>query len=178
MESIYEPIETELKAFTQPHLLAPELWRKFHLDGLDNVDFSKWERVKMMDENGDLSDETKKITAKYGGIYLYSIEPDVIPECGCYIMYIGKATKTQNWSLRTRVRSYKNQFGKDYSRPRIHNLFKRWGKYVYVHYLPVQDSNEVIEELETRLIACIVPPCNPEIRDAAVKREVKAFSTF
>jgi hypothetical protein len=62
LESIYGPIESELKSYTQTFLLAPELWQKFHFDGVDNVDFTKWKRVKMMDEDGNLSEETKKNT--------------------------------------------------------------------------------------------------------------------
>jgi len=178
LESIYGSIESELQSFKISYILAPELWGKFHTEGLDNLNFSKWKRVKMMDENGDLSDETNKIPTTHGGIYLYSIMPNVIPECGCYIMYIGMASKTTSANLRQRVRSYKKQFGDEYTRARIHNLFVRWGKYVYVHYLPVASNNESIEELEDRLIACFVPPCNPDIRDANVKRAVKAFSEF
>ena len=178
MESIYGSIESELQSFKNSYILAPELWEKFHTEGIDNLDFSKWKRVKMMDENGDLSDETNKIPSTHGGIYLYSIMPNVVPECGCYIMYIGMASKTKSENLRYRVRSYKNQFGEEFTRHRIHNLFVRWGKYVYVHYLPVASSKEIIVELENRLIACLVPPYNPDIRDANVKRAVKAFSEF
>jgi hypothetical protein len=93
-------------------------------------------------------------------------------------MYIGMASKTQNENLRVRVRSYKQQFGDNYSRDRIHDLFVKWGKFVQVHYLPLQHKKELIVELEPRLIACFVPPLNPDIRDASVKRRVKAFSTF
>ena len=178
MESIYGSIKSELQSFKNSYILAPELWEKFHTEGLDNLDFSKWKRVKMMDENGDLSDETNKIPSSYGGIYLYSIMPNVIPECGCYIMYIGMASKTKSENLRHRVRSYKSQFGEKFTRRRIHNLFLRWGKYVHVHYLPVASNKENIEELEERLIACFVPPYNSDIRDANVKRAVKAFGEF
>ena len=178
MESIYGSIESELQSFKISYILAPELWGKFHTEGIDDLDFSKWKRAKMMDEKGFLSDETNEIPSELGGIYLYSIMPNVIPGCGCYIMYIGMASKTPSENLRYRVRSYKKQFGDEYTRDRIHNLFVRWGKYVYVHYLPVASNKEIIEELEERLIACFVPPCNSDIRDANVKRAVKAFGEF
>ena len=178
MESIYGSIESELQSFGKSFILAPELWRKFHIDGIDNIDFSKWKRVKMMDDNGKLSGYTNEIPSQYGGIYLYSIMPEIIPGCGCYIMYIGMASKTQNENLRVRVRSYKSQFGENYTRDRVHNLFDKWGEYVYVYYLPVEASTEAIEDLETRLIACFLPPCNSDIRDAVVKRKVKAFGSL
>jgi hypothetical protein len=178
LESIYGSIQSELPSFKQPYILAPELWQKFHIDGLTGFDFSKWKRVRMMEEDGSLSDETKEIPSIYGGIYIYCILPGIIPECGVYVMYIGKASKTISENLRSRVRSYKAQFGEAYTRDRVHNLFARWGKYVYAYYLPVKSDSETIEELETRLIACFVPPCNADIRDPVVKRAVKAFGSF
>lgn len=137
MESIYTPIESELQNYIRRFYLVPELWNKFNLSELQNIDFSKWQVAKMLDNDGNLSPETNKIPTKYGGIYVYTISPPVIPDCGTYIMYIGMASKTDSQNLRYRVRSYKTQFGEDYTRDRIHNLFSRWGEYVYVHYLPV-----------------------------------------
>ena len=178
MASIYEPIESDVSGFKKCFYLVPELWDKFNCNGLDNIDFSKWKRIKVMDESGEFSEELKRIPTAYGGIYVYCIVPNVIPNCGCFISYIGMASKTPTENLRRRVRSYKYELGAGYKRDRIHNLFVRWGQYIYVYYLPVNASNEIIEELETRLIGCHVPPCNPEIRDAAVKRKIKAFSEF
>ena len=34
------------------------------------------------------------------------------------------------------------------------------------------------KELETRLIGSLIPPCNADIRDVAVKERVKAFAEF
>jgi len=64
LESIYGSIESELQALKKTYILAPELWQKFHAEDLGNIDFSKWLRVKMLDENGELSDETNKIPLK------------------------------------------------------------------------------------------------------------------
>lgn len=178
MASIYEPIISEFPGFKKSFYLIPELWEKFKIDDLNNVDFSKWKNIKIMNESGEFSDELKKIPNRYGGIYVYCIAPSTIPGCGSYIAYVGMASKTPNENLRKRVQSYQGELGEGYRRDRIHNLFVRWGKYIYVHYLPMEADNKTIEELETRLIGCLVPPCNPEIRDAAVKRKVKAFSEF
>ena len=109
---------------------------------------------------------------------MYCIVPSPIPGCGEYIAYIGMASKTRSENLRSRVRSYKYELGQGYKRDRIHNLFVRWGQYIYVYYLPVDANNEIIEELETRLIGCFIPPCNADIRDAVVKKKVKAFAEF
>jgi len=178
MSSIYEPIHSEFSSHLRRFYLVPELWEKFNTSDLSAVDFSKWKMAKMMNEDGELSDETKKIPTASGGIYIYTIVPGVVPQCGGYIMYVGMASKTPSENLRRRVRSYKSQFGDAYTRDRIHNLFVNWGKYVYVYYLPVVADEDTILELETRLIGCFIPPCNPDIRDAAVKKRVKAFSDF
>lgn len=181
MDSIYDidifsPIGDDLERFTQKFTLAPVLWDKFNIDDLDDVDFSKWETVKLM-QNGVFSDELSKIPTKYGGIYVYCIEPHIIPGGGIYVMYIGKATKTASENLRRRVRSYYADVSDSEHRPRLHRLFNKWGEYVYVHYLPVDSRPEVITALEDRLIAAFgKPPCNSEVRIKSVKDAVKAFN--
>ncbi|MBQ4585181.1 MAG: hypothetical protein IJA82_03130 [Clostridia bacterium] len=178
MSSIYEPINSEFSSHLRRFYLIPELWEKFNISDLGAIDFSKWKMVKMMNDDGEISEDTKKIPTAHGGIYIYTILPPVVPQCGGYIMYVGMASKTSSENLRSRVRSYKSQFGDSYTRDRIHNLFANWGKYVYVYYLPVAADEKVILELETRLIGCLIPPCNSDIRDVAVKKRVKAFAEF
>lgn len=181
MDSIYDidifsPIKDDLECFTQPFTLAPVLWEKFKIDDLENVDFSKWKSVKLM-HNGAFSKELSQIPTKYGGIYVYCIEPQIIPNTGIYVMYIGKATKTASENLRRRVCSYSADVSDAESRPRLHRLFNKWGEYVYVHYLPVNDQPEVITALEDRLIAAFgKPPCNSEVRIKSVKLAVRAFN--
>lgn len=174
METLYDPVQNDLGSFRRSFILSPELWKKFNLDGI-NVDYSKWSRVKMMDSNGDLNPDTNLIPSEYGGIYVYAIAPSLIPGCGTYVMYIGKATKTEHENLRVRVRSYKRQFGDKYNRTKLHILFTRWGDYVYVYYLPMNSGSSDITELEDRLIAAFGrPPCNKDVRIKTVKEAVEA----
>lgn len=174
MGTLYDPVESDLGSFQPKFILSPELWEKFNLDGI-NVDYSKWSRAKMIGEDGDISSETNSIPREYGGIYVFTIVPSVIPDCGNYLMYIGKATKTENENLRARVRAYKKQVGDNYSRPKLHSLFDKWGKYVYVYYLPMDSSANDITQLEDRLIAAYGrPPCNKEILIKSVKDAVDA----
>lgn len=174
MGTLYDPVESDLGSFQPKFILSPELWKKFNLDGI-NVDYSKWSRVKMIGEDGDISSETNSIPREYGGIYVFAIVPSVIPDCGNYLMYIGKATKTENENLRARVRAYKKQFGDKYNRSKLHGLFDKWGEYVYVYYLPMDSSANDITQLEDRLIAAYgKPPCNKEILIKSVKDAVDA----
>ena len=132
MTSIYDPVECDLEAFRNTYTMAPELWGKFNLDGLDKIDFTKWNSVKLMNETGNI----------------FSEQIDKIP----------------------------TEFGVNYTRERLHRLFAKWGPYVHVHYLPIDEDKETIQELETRLIATMIPPCNADIQAKSVKRAVRAFS--
>ena len=173
---LYNPIKDDLERFKQDFVLAPELWTKFTISDLVGVDFSKWETIKLMND-GEFSDKLSDIPTDCGGIYVYCIEPQIIPNVGIYIMYIGKATKTEHENLQKRVRSYRSCITNDEMRPRLHRLFEKWGEYVYVHYLPVQGLPEVITALEDRLIAAFgKPPCNADVRMKSVKKAVRAFN--
>ena len=174
MGNLYDPVESDLMSYKVNFILSPELWGKFNLDGI-NVDYSKWNRVKMIDDDGNISSETNRIPKEYGGIYVYSIVSSIIPNGGNYLMYIGKATKTDTENLRVRVRAYKKQFGDKYNRSKLHGLFTKWGEYVYVYYLPMDSSAKDIKELEDRLIAAYGrPPCNKEVLIKSVKDAVDA----
>ena len=181
MDSIYDrdifaPIQNPLQCYERRFTLSPELWMKFDISDLVQVDFAKWDSIKLI-ENGEFSKELSKIPNQVGGIYVYCIEPHIIPDAGIYVMYIGKATKTYSENLRKRIRSYQSHLSDKESRPRLHNLFSEWGEYVYVHYLPIDSSAEVITALEDRLIAAYgKPPCNSEIRVKSVKNAVRAFN--
>lgn len=48
MGTLYDPVESDLASYQMTFILSPELWEKFNLEGI-NVDYSKWARVKMMD---------------------------------------------------------------------------------------------------------------------------------
>ena len=173
---IFAPLQTDLEAFQETYTLSPELWSKFKIDDLPGVDFSNWKEEKLI-ENGKFSDSLANITNAYGGIYIYSIEPNIIPSIGCYVMYIGKASKTQNENLRVRVKSYQKQIGSNYDRDRLHRLFVKWGDYVHVHYLAIDSTNAVITALEDRLIAAYGKPrCNSDVRVESVKRATRAFN--
>ena len=174
MVTLYDLVESDLMSYKVNFILSPELWDKFDLEGID-VDYSKWDRAKMIGDDGGISSETNRIPKDCGGIYVYTIVSSIIPNGGNYLMYIGKATKTETENLRARVRSYKKQFGDKYNRSKLHSLFTKWGDYVYVYYLPMSSTSKDITELEDRLIAAYGrPPCNKEILITTVKDAVDA----
>lgn len=181
MDSIYDkdifaPIQNPLECYDRHFILSPELWAKFDITDLVQVDFTKWDCIKLI-ENGKFSRKLSKVPNEVGGIYVYCIEPRIIPNAGAYVMYIGKATKTASENLRKRIRSYHSCISDNETRPRLHNLFSKWGEYVYVHYLPVDSNEEVITALEDRLIAAYgKPPCNSDVRVKSVKIAVRAFN--
>ena len=174
-KTLYDPVTFDLSPYNVEFILCPELWERFNLAGI-TVDYSKWDCVKMMDSPGKMSKEVDKIPDDCGGIYVYVVISPVIQNGGHYLMYIGKATKTaKGQSLQARVKSYKTQFGDKYNRTKLHKLFKYWGDYVFVFYLPMTSTDLDIKNLEDRLIAAYgKPPCNKEILIHSVKDAVDA----
>lgn len=171
MMDIFDPISDDLSKYQVKTVLSPELWEKFNYRGI-NADYTKWEKGKMFDTTGNLHTDVNGIPSDCGGIYAYAIEtPDIIPNCGIYLMYVGKASKTDTENLRARVKQYKKQAGSKHNRTRLYSLFSKWGKYIYVYYLPMDSANnDEIFELETRLIGAFgKPPCNKDVRSKAVK---------
>lgn len=174
MSSIYDEVDFDLEAFQNHYTMAPQLWSRFNIDDLTNVDFEKWQTIKLIkDSSGQFSDKVNTVPDDVGGIYVYSIEPHIIPNCGSYIMYIGM---TSQQSLRKRVKQYQRETGNNYNREKLHRLFVKWGEYIYLHFLPIEATNETIEAVEDRLIATLTPPCNAKIRVESVKRAVRAFT--
>ena len=174
MPTLYDPVDFSLQDFTNRITLSTDLWERFDISVL-GIDYTQWDTVKMMNAAGDLHEDFARIPDYYGGIYVYTIRPPVIPDCGDYVMYIGMASKTDGENLRQRVRSYKKEFGPRFKREKLHRLFTQWGKYVYVRFLPVDATENDILILEDRLIAAFVPQCNSQIRIKSVKQAVNAF---
>ena len=176
MSDLYDPVQVDPEAYINHFVMFPNYWEDFNVSDLP-VDISHWECIKMFNECGDdMNAQIANIPTQYGGIYVYVIRPPVIPSCGEYIMYVGKATKTPYQNLRNRIKSYKSELGSNYNRDKIHRMFKKWGKYIYVRYLPISECADTITELEDRLIAALTPPCNSQIRKPHVRHAVNAFN--
>ena len=83
-----------------------------------------------------------------------------------YIMYIGRARRGTNYSLRKRCQTYISD-----TRPKVARMIERWGKQLYLFFLPIYNTDEFIEKVERELIRVIIPPCNTQIPDHYVLPE-------
>ena len=90
-----------------------------------------------------------------GGIYIFLIKPNVVPDAHLYLGYIGRAKLTSHQNLRKRVKEY----AAEETRLKIVQMKEMWGPYLYLRYLPL-DNNDLIVELEKELIRVILPPFN------------------
>lgn len=132
---------------------------------------SGWQSIKYLNEEGTgVNPEIKQIPNDCGGIYVFLLKPDKIPQLHRYIMYIGRARRASNFSLRQRCAQYIND-----SRPKVADMMSCWGKELYLFYLPIKDSDDFIDQVERELIRVIIPPCNSNIPDHYILPEEKMF---
>lgn len=115
-----------------------------------------WKEIKYYSD-GELNSEIQSIPNDCGGIYVFLIKPEVIPQIHLYLAYIGRAKHTQYQNLRKRVCEY----AKETKRPKICMLKDQWRDHLYLSYLPL-DNNDLIEEMEEELIKAILPPFNDQ----------------
>ena len=122
---------------------------------------SGWQCIKYLNEDGmRVNSEITQVPNDCGGIYVFLLKPDKIPQLHRYIMYIGRARRASSFSLRRRCSQYIND-----SRPKVANMMSCWGKELYLFYLPIHDTDDFIEMVERELLRVIIPPCNSEIPD-------------
>ncbi len=158
--------EMKIKEITF-HLNPGGVWEQFD-NNLSSIVNQVWNEVKFLDDNENLNIEMSTIPDDHGGIYIFILKPNIIPQLHQYILYIGRAKCTSNQNLRKRCREY----FKD-SRSKVHRMRTKWGKYLYIRYLPLSD-NTTIEKLEEELINAIIPPCNDAQPNAQLRYAKKS----
>ena len=120
-----------------------------------------WAELKYFsDGTKTLNPEIQTIPNNCGGIYVFLIKPEIIPDIHLYLAYIGRAKYTHYQNLRKRVREY----ARETKRPKICMLKEQWGEYLYLRYLPL-DNNDLIDEMERELIRAVLPPFNDQYPD-------------
>ena len=165
----------ENKLFDVLYYHMPSRWHSINIDefGLRAEDWSH--EIKFIADNEiDVSDEIKGLPTDTGGIYIFFIKGIVIPYFEVYLAYIGRAQFSESQNLKQRCNAYYYEFFKEESRPKIFRMIEKWGKYLYLLYYPLTDNN-IINELEVKLINAILPPFNDEIPEMIFKAPEPAF---
>lgn len=128
-----------------------------------NIVSTGWDKIKFLSEDGKtINQDIINVPDNMGGIYLFLLKPNIIPEMHLYIMYIGRARRRKDFSLRKRCRDYLKD-----TRPNIAYMREQWGKDLYFYYLPLE-NDDTIEMVERELIRVIIPPCNSQVPDEYV----------
>lgn len=162
-------IENSIKDSKINFIINPTFW-----DDIDptvkKLVNAEWKEIKFYNANKKPNDQLNHLPSNKGGIYIFIIKPNIIPDTHMYIMYIGRALITENENLKKRCKHYYND-----ERPKVKRMIDHWWKYVYIRYLPL-DDNDIIKKTEEELINKIIPPCNDRIPNKEVMSAVKAFS--
>ena len=127
--------------------------------------------IKYLNSTNDgISDEIKEIPSDTGGIQLFFIKGITLPFFERHIVYIGRCHLSDSQNINKRAKEYFTD-----KRPKIKNMFKRWGQYIYYRYYP-DTNNDMIDKNEVMLIRAIKPDFNEEIPDKLDYQPVtKAF---
>jgi excinuclease UvrABC nuclease subunit len=153
-------------------MLNTTLWDSFDSGVLGVISPShSWNEVKLLAPDGKRNPQLNTIPNDKGGIYLFLVKSNIIPESHLYLMYVGRAHISTTQNLRKRC----SQYPVEKKRPKIKRMIEQWGKYLYIKYLPLE-NNTTIDNVESELINKILPPFNDEIPDQKISAAVKAFS--
>lgn len=150
--------------------LDPDKWKYIDPDTRFILNSKNWRTIKYFKDDGlTLNEQIHELPKDSGGIYVFYLKPDIVPEIHRYIMYVGRAQRKEKYSLYKRCRTYARD-----TRPSVQQLREIWGKELYLAYLPLHDD-ELIKKVEKELIKAIIPPCNDEIYDYDVMPTQPAF---
>ncbi len=129
-----------------------------------------WNEVKFMNDDGELHEDMSTIPNDKGGIYIFRVKSDLLPEIINYAIYIGRAQyNNATYSLRARCRRYHKD-----TRVGVRKMRNYWGEHLYISYSTI-DDNELIVDLEKFLISSILPVYNAQIDDVEVREARNAF---
>lgn len=161
---------SEIQTHNLTFVLNPdETWKTFDKKYKEITENGDWHEVKFLNDDGSsLNDEINMVPNNCGGIYIFILKGNIIPQSHMYIMYVGRAQNTNNQNLRKRISNYIRD-----NRPKIVKMRRTWGKYLYVKYLPLED-NDIIRGLESELIRLIIPPCNDRYSPQIVNQAIQA----
>ena len=167
-------LSDHIKIHCEDFILYPGLWKEFDHSLID-LSVIQWKEIKFLNEDGDdLNPLVKSITEEKGGIYLFMIKSNVLVGISEYLVYIGRAQKTDTHNLRVRLRKYYYEYFGKYGRPKVTRMINKWGPYLYLKYFELED-NDLVVMLEAELINSVLPPFNDEIPKKRIRDAVNAF---
>ena len=140
----------------------PNRWLDNIVENDNSIRFSQnWsDEIKYLnDTNDSVSDSINSLPNDTGGVYLFYIKGVNLCFIENYIVYIGRCKITPNQNIRKRAKEYFTD-----NRSQISKLFRNWSQHIYYRYYP-EINNEVIDNLEVKLIRAILPPFNEKIPD-------------
>lgn len=164
----------QIKLHTIEFKLYPQLWGDFDIDHkiMSELD---WIEVKFLnDRANDFSEEVKKLPNDKGGVYIFIIKSEVLPNISEYLAYIGRAQLTEHHNLRVRCKRYLTTYINDKERPKITTLMHYYRDRLFLKYAIIED-NDLIIDIEAELINSLLPPFNDEIPEKRVRQAVDAF---
>lgn len=150
------------KELTLDFKLNIDKWKTINPD-VKSIVSRKWKNIKFLNLDGTgINEAIDTVPDNKGGVYVFMLKPEILPNMHIYLMYIGRARKKNGFSLQKRCRSYLKD-----DRVKIAYMREMWGEELYFYYLPL-DDDDVIERVERELVRVIIPPCNSQIPDQYV----------
>lgn len=159
-----------IKQHKVPFVLNPSgEWESFPAH-LKTLVAQPWTEFKFfLDDTDQINPAISSVPNNCGGIYVFLIKPNIVPDAHLYLAYIGRAKKTPHQNLRKRM----SEYATDEERLKIANMKRLWSPYLYVRYLALpEENNDCIVELEKELIKTVLPPFNdqyPEVYNQAMR---------
>lgn len=158
--------------------LSPTLWGDVDYinNFFGNIDIQS---IKYFNEDcSAINDQIKMLPNNKGGIYFFILKHPVIPGISSHIMYIGRARITKHQNLRKRCREYfSNYYKKNTNRNHIRQMLENWDDHLYLNFIEL-DNNEIIDNIEKKLINSFLPPYNRAIPSAKIKAVKQALPAF
>lgn len=130
-----------------------------------------WQKTRFTEAN-----RTKVATER--GIYAFvvSVENSFIPTHG-YIVYIGITGARAKRDLRARYGDYLRDRRLGSKRPRIREMFARWGEHLDFWFAPCPDRALDLEALEKEINTMILPPFVEKDFEPWARPEIKILRT-
>ena len=119
-----------------PYVICPELWNTVCI-----LPSALSQEIKYLNNDGTDLNPMIHDLPHTGGVYFFYVKSGVLPYLTDYLMYIGRALKTDDQNLKKRCKEYFQKYSRnDEERPKIMRLMEQWGKYIHLQYIELEDN--------------------------------------